>query len=126
MSLHAHASGYDICFENPEKKYRASALIRAYEIYDEHKHCFLELTEKGEKIIDDRSIFLYDYLNGFIMNGTTNIIWVDEQLKVTEIKQTNRKNVFCYDKDEQKQSARCPRQWSFRRTTNIKALCPNL
>ena len=32
MTLHAHISGFDITFENPTLQYRASALIRAYEI----------------------------------------------------------------------------------------------
>lgn len=32
MSFHAHASGYDITFENPELELRSSALIRAYEV----------------------------------------------------------------------------------------------
>ena len=34
MTLHAHASGFDITFENEEGAYRSSALIRAYEVKD--------------------------------------------------------------------------------------------
>ena len=32
MTLHAHVSGFDITFESSKKEYRASALIRAYEV----------------------------------------------------------------------------------------------
>ena len=34
MSLHAHNSGFDITFESESGKYRASALIRDYEVKD--------------------------------------------------------------------------------------------
>ena len=34
MTLHSHWSGFDITFENPQKKYRASALIRKYAVFD--------------------------------------------------------------------------------------------
>lgn len=119
MSLHAHASGYDIAFENPKKKYRASALIRAYEIYDEQKRVFLKLSSKGSGTVDDRSTFLYDFLNGFAINDTINITWIDEQSQSSEIKQTNRRNVYAYDENEQKTKNRCNRQWSFTRTTDI-------
>lgn len=119
MSLHAHASGFDIAFENSKKKYRASALIRAYEIYDEQKRDFIKLTTKGDGTVDDRSTFLYDYLNGFAMDGSVNITWVDEQSQISEIKQTARRNVYEYDENEQKMKNRCNRQWSFSRIKNI-------
>ena len=34
MTLHAHTSGFDISFESERGKYRASALIRSYEVKD--------------------------------------------------------------------------------------------
>jgi hypothetical protein len=34
MTLNAHASGFDITFESETKEYRASALIRSYEVID--------------------------------------------------------------------------------------------
>ena len=41
MALHAHNSGIDITFENEKMKYRASALIREYEVFDIKSHNFL-------------------------------------------------------------------------------------
>jgi hypothetical protein len=76
MTLHAHVSGFDITFENEALKYRASALIRTYAIFDEKSKCFIE-TKKGYKY-DDRSTYLYNYLNGFSVNGNNDIIWVDQ------------------------------------------------
>ena len=34
MTLHAHNSGFDITFESETEKYRASALVRFYEVKD--------------------------------------------------------------------------------------------
>lgn len=70
MSLHAHASGYDITFENETAQYRASALIREYSVYD---------VTKEEFVIDDdrRSTFLYYLLNGFPLNDGNSVCWKD-------------------------------------------------
>lgn len=95
MSIHAHASGFDIAFENERHQYRASALIRAYEIYDEKRKEFLLL--KNGKKTDDRSTFLYDYLNGFSIHEKMGIEWVSELHEIGEITSSRRRNVFCYD-----------------------------
>lgn len=76
MTLNAHISGYDITFENREQEYRASALIREYSIYDCRLNDFLLLKNKTR---DDRSTYLYDYLNGFSLNGNPSIVWVDDE-----------------------------------------------
>lgn len=51
LSLHAHTSGFDITFENEKEKYRASALIRAYEVYDTEKKCFLVYDTQKMKFV---------------------------------------------------------------------------
>ncbi len=88
MTLHAHASGYDITFENGEEKYRASALIRAFKI-----------GQYGNTI--PQSTFLYDYLNGFPLLGETHIAWKDEdENSEFAIERKKRKNVYRYKMDE--------------------------
>ncbi len=119
MTLHAHVSGIDITFESESLKYRASALIRAYAIFDEKAKCFIE-TKKGFKY-DDRSTYLYNYLNGFSTDGNNNIIWVDQ---VSSVKHelnppTSRRNVFEYV-GEKKTNKRDTRLWSFSRKNEIE------
>ncbi len=91
MTLHAHASGYDITFENGEKeeKYRASALIRAFTI-EQNGNIIIKKTSN--------STFLYDYLNGFSLLGDTHIAWKDLVAENSEfaIAKKKRKNVYRY------------------------------
>lgn len=112
MTLHAHASGYDITFENEKLKYRASVLIRAYRVYDVKKGEFLE-TKKGSRF-DDRSTYLYDFINGFPIDGTDQIKWVDETENVPhELKPAAaRRNVFVTVEGVRKRDMRL---WSFSR-----------
>ena len=58
MTLHAHKSGYDITFESESGRYRASALIRSYEVktrdgkylkWDTKKGMFIETEKYGYK-----------------------------------------------------------------------------
>ena len=107
MTFNAHQSGIDITFENEELKYRASALIREYVVYDINEGKFIELDTRNkeskpksfvgviirndEPKIDDRSSFLYYFLNAFSINGyEPNIQWVDissaDYGKVTKVK----------------------------------------
>ena len=97
FTLHAHASGFDIAFENPEEEYRASVLIRKYTLYDEDKRKYLNYKSDFRKIFDEhnnkeikegkfiyadepkintQSLYLYDILNGFSDAGI--ISWVHE------------------------------------------------
>ncbi|MDO4164388.1 MAG: hypothetical protein Q4D56_08385 [Bacteroides sp.] len=118
MTLHAHVSGFDITFENEVLKYRASALIRAYSIYDASAKQFLR-TRNG-KCVDNRSTFLYDYLNGFPLDESNHIKWVDKEWSTTQtIKSQKRKNVFLYDENEQKTKTPDERQWSFTREEEV-------
>ena len=119
LTLHAHVSGFDITFENEQYKYRASALIRAYAIYDVKSKSFIK-NEKG-KIYDDRSTFLYNYLNGFSLDNSNDIEWVDEKTKVLHVisEPSPRKNVYVYV-DGNKTDEKDMRPWSFTRTNDIE------
>ena len=140
FTLHAHASGFDIAFENPEKEYRASALIRAYEIYDEKdEKKYMNYGKKDQKNqkpvsmfihsfepqINTQSTYLYDILNGFGDAGA--ISWVHDLSKLflchETLLQNKRKGV--YDKSREqwnKPEYNEPRsrQWSFSRKESIK------
>ena len=95
MSLHAHTSGFDITFENEQKQYRASALIRTYDIYDTKANKWI--VEK-----DNRSTFLYYYLNGFSLQGPYSVKWKDEAQQVFHPKASKRRNVFEYNENGEK------------------------
>ena len=110
LSLNTHTSGIDITFENEEQHYRAAALIREFSVYDTAKNEFLKLKD-GTR--DDRSTLIYDYLNGFPIDGSATITWVDSPSESrTPLIQKARKNVFVY-KDGVKTSTPDKRQWSF-------------
>lgn len=114
MSLHAHTSGYDITFEDPKNRYRASALIRAFAVKDTSTNMYIKWKSKdgGEgsfelldhPFYDDRSQYLYYYLNGFQINGNGNqIIWVDNKDfnpdNAYPIFRGHRKNVYNQDEN---------------------------
>lgn len=135
MSFHAHASGYDITFENPELKLRSSALIRAYEVYDvqQEKFLFYDTKDKVFKVDDKRrvnkqSTYLYDFLNGFMGNS---VMWKDKDMSVANqkgIKEKERQNVYKYDVHENKivdtngKYIKDDRQWSFTRLDEIEKI----
>lgn len=108
MSIHAHSSGFDITFESKEKQYRASALIRAYEVKSsDEKYYFIwnknkEMFEKKEKYgFNTQSTYLEALLNGFIIDKDNNkdkVIWVpnEEQLKNVNKEENIRQNVPLY------------------------------
>ncbi len=81
MALHAHDSGYDITFESEEMKYRASALIREYVVYDINKDKRLPGNSgKGGEEYDNRSTYIKRYLNGFSMeDGVCWVKWKDDK-----------------------------------------------
>lgn len=110
MSLNTHTSGIDITLENEAQKYRAAALIREYSIFDTGKGNFL-LLKNGTR--DDRSTFIYNYLNGFPIDGTSTIKWVDAPTDFRPaLIQKPRKNVFVYENGE-KTTTPDSRPWSF-------------
>lgn len=87
-----HASGVDVTFENEEKQYRASFLIRAYSI------------DNGKKI--PNSTFIYDdmFFMGIPTDEPIEIEWVedemDEKTKNLVLEGTWRRNVPEYEKDD--------------------------
>ena len=118
MSLHAHASGLDITFEK-EKEFRASALIRSYEVKDirpevkDNYEKYLKWDKTKKKFVPSdkksnitQSTYLYTLLNGFALGAVNeeNIIkWNDfpeEQIKVYEIDAYPRINVAEYMRNE--------------------------
>ncbi len=126
MSFHAHASGYDITFENKDLQLRSSGLIRAYEVYDvlqktylhydREKKLFVSCNDTKDRV-NKQSTYLYNFLNGFSDN---NIKWIDALRKKSEaFKIAPRQNVFMYDKDENKLTKKDTRLWSFTRKEEI-------
>ena len=117
MSLYAHVSGFDITFENEEQDFRASALIREYSIYDCGRKEFLRL--KNNKMRDDRSTYLYDYINVFPLDGKLGIIWVDdEHFPQFGLWQGARKGAYVI-KDGKKTKEKDSRQWRFKLNDDI-------
>lgn len=126
MSFHAHASGYDITFENVDLKLRSSALIRAYEVYDVARNTYLHY-DRVKKLfvsckdtkdrVNKQSTYLYNFLNGFSDNS---IKWIDAIRDKSEgIKAAPRQNVYLYDEDENKLPGKDTRLWNFTRKEEI-------
>lgn len=128
MFLHAHASGFDITFENEFEEYRASALIRAYEVisndglylkWDTAKKMFVKYTDYR---YNTQSTYLYTLLNGFSLGNSNDIEWVDSprESKITPGKP--RQNVF-QSKSEfvynPINGQKCERKWSFTREERV-------
>lgn len=125
MTLHSHWSGFDITFENPKKKYRASVLIREYAIYDvkERKYVYWDTkkneynyTLNDEPLKDNRSSYLIYYLNGFtIQEGQkTRVEWIDTNPKTYgEVKSKTRKGIKWRDPDSSQTKQIDERKWTF-------------
>lgn len=124
MTLHAHASGFDIAFESEAGEYRASALIRAYEVKTQDRRFLIWDKEKGKFVkssdygFNTQSTYLYALLNGFALGNSNDVRWMDsprqQSLSVTEKK---RQNVYQYDTDGNK--VKCERLWSFTREERL-------
>ena len=137
LTLHAHMSGFDITFENPTLKYRASALIREYAIYDVKAKAFIKTKEEHKKDsnkdkipYDGRSTFLYDFINGFSLTGGQNdIAWEDvatsvSHLELSSKRRVNVKKYSCTYKDTgeevlQRLEEYDDRLWNFTRTNDV-------
>ena len=79
-TLNAHQSGIDITFESEKGKYRASALVRAFEV---------------DGVVDTRSTYLYDHLFTNVEMPVA-VDWETVDKPVPEPFQGYRKNVFGY------------------------------
>lgn len=132
LTFNSHMSGIDITFENPDQKYRASALIREYVVYDIKAGAFIELntSNKASKpvleedmksfvgvilhhdhpIPDSRSSYLYYFLNGFsAKENEYNVQWVDvPSAKYGEVCKVEQGRVNANDHD-----------WAYQVTDNL-------
>lgn len=122
MSVHSHWSGYDIAFESEKGKYRASALIREYVVYNLRTQKFIRLdtSKLGTKLVpesekeyfvgaiieqdtpyaDGRSQYLTYYLNGFSLEeDNTTVRWIDfdQPAHTGKIPPDKRKNAPDHD-----------------------------
>ncbi len=129
MTLNAHNSGFDITFESKNKHYRASALIREYEVKDKNNDFLVwntktSLFETPKKYgYNTQSTYLYDLLNGFDLGNENNNKWIDDpRVQMTPIIEDIRQNVF-KSKSEYEyikiEGNKCERKWSFTREDNI-------
>ena len=128
MTLNAHASGFDITFENEAGHYRASALIRSYEVKNkaneyltwDKKNCkFVNTKEYG---YNKQSTFLYALLNGFPLGRENNIMWVNSPRESKEVPGKPRQNVFQSESEKVYKpikGSRCKREWSFTREEQV-------
>lgn len=127
MTLHAHASGFDITFESEEREYRASALIRSYEVKDkdgnfliwgkdeQNKRSFVKSHSYG---FNTQSTYLYILLNGFTLDKGNEVRWVDSPMIQSKvIQEKRRQNVYQYDITGKK--IQCDRNWSFTREEQV-------
>ena len=124
-SLNPHTSGIDVTFENAEKHYRASFLIREYNVIYENKK---ERTVKNSTEIYDDMLF-----NGITQDNAAGIEWVDDNEDIQLKKPDWRRNVPDYEKDPENPEvwikkkasgegtftvgkysyAKCPLNWQF-------------
>lgn len=127
MSLHAHQSGIDITFENEKKQYRASALIRSYEVKNKDEKYLVwskdKFLESAEYNYNTQSTYIYDLLNGFALGDENGIRWGDESRAQTkDIIEKTRQNVY-QSEDEMVykpiKDKRCNRKWSFTREEQV-------
>ena len=96
-SLHFHVSGMDVTFENEEKKYRASFLIREYQVADLVDGIWIPRKETNK----NRPTYIYeDMLMGISVFSGINIQWVTEHTTTGGYKTESRVNVAAYKKDE--------------------------
>lgn len=128
MTLHAHTSGFDITFESESGGYRASALIRSYEVktsdgkylkWDTEKGMFIESEKYG---YNTQSTYLYTLLNGFALDNTIGIRWIDAQRSQSaDFLIKPRQNVSQSEDDYEYKPTkiRCERMWSFTRKEQI-------
>lgn len=98
-AFNCHVSGIDITFENPEKKYRASFLMRGYKMEVFEDGCW-----KEEKKHEKRPSYLYeDLMKGMPLNNPLTIEWINEgtEMNDAEVGISCRLNVPAYKKNEQ-------------------------
>lgn len=116
MTLHAHNSGFDITFESEAGEYRASALIRSYEVKNGDKYLKWNknhFEENDERCFNTQSTYLYFLLNGFPLGESNGIKWVDVPYTPIKCEGRPRKNVSALEGETEF------RKWSFTRKDEI-------
>lgn len=131
-SFNLHQSGVDITFENPDKEYRASFLIRSYRVLEISENEKLEdveckLNDVSSPKFDPHSTHLFDdmFPNGVVFgdNSEVKVEWVMCH-KEGEIEMCNRMNVYEYEKDnngkyqkkkEEGKFVKEQKKWGFKR-----------
>lgn len=137
MYLNAHQSGFDITFENSESKYRASALIRSYEVKDKDgRYLKWEKVDSLDRYMfmvhDDyqynkQPTYLYTILNGFSIDGSNDIKWKEDRRPIGLPEKSVRQNVYKSVNaseykpfiEEDGKYVRCDRLWSFTRKEQV-------
>jgi len=115
MTLHSHDSGFDITFESKKNEYRASILIRSYEVVDNNGR-YLEWNKKD--MFEEHPTYKRKLLNGFSICDDNEIRWIDESRKQTiTISEKARERVYQYDSNGNK--VKCNRRWSFTRKDTV-------
>ena len=131
MTLHAHNSGFDITFESETGNYRASALIRSYEVKDMEGN-FLKWKKNNDGIYmflktseycyNTQSTNLYFLLNGFNLSNHNDVKWIDSpRAQSLPLKEKTRQNVFksLSEWEYIKTNVKCNREWSFTREERV-------
>lgn len=79
VTLNSHTSGIDLCFENEKAQFRASLLIRGFDVVEDG--------EQQHKTMDQRSTYFYDaLLKGVDFSDGLTITWEEEQIDQNEWK----------------------------------------
>ena len=115
FTLHAHDVGYDITFENSRKQYRASVLIREYQILDvrdKQNMEWLKWDSKKQRFCKDNGqnpkntqvMYLKYILNSFSIGVESQINWIDakELIEISKKEGKPRINVPKYESKDGK------------------------
>lgn len=104
-SFNLHQSGVDVTFENEEKKYRASFLIRAYRVLIINGGLY---PENDDTKYDPHSTHIFDdmFFSGISFNNKTEIMWIPTDRKGGEIELLERVNVATYENVDIKKEAK--------------------
>lgn len=96
-SFNLHQSGVDVTFENIEKKYRASFLIRSYRVLKTEDGLY---PENDNTQYDPCSTHIFDdmFYSGY---GDTEIVWIPTDRKGGNIELCPRVHVAEYRKDKE-------------------------
>ncbi len=96
-SFNLHQSGVDVTFENEEKKYRASFLIRSYRVLKTEDGLY---PENDNTEYDTHSTHIFDdmFYSGY---GNTEIVWIPTDKKNRKLDDPiERTNVAYYEKPD--------------------------